>query len=143
MQTIADKIAKLEKFQREIEENVIEATKQHESQMIGMNQDNLFAGIDSEGDEIGPDYRPFTIELKRMLRQPTNRVTLKDTGDFYKSIFLTFGKTSIFFDAKDWKFPDLIKKYGSDILGITDEDLDDLRELIKPDLIELFRRETA
>ena len=142
MDSILSKIAKLQKFQDEIKTYPIELSKMHESQMIDWNQTNLYAGIDSEGDEIYPDYTDFTKDIKFQLRQPTNRVTLKDTGYFYRSIELEFGNQSFFFKATDYKYRDLQKKYGSKILGITDEDLIDLRLLILPDFIDLFRIKT-
>lgn len=145
MQTIAAKIAKLEKVQREIETYPIELSKKHESQIIDWNRTNLYAGIGSDGDEIYPDYTNYTKDIKDQLQQPTNRVTLKDTGNFYKSIVLKFNAKSIFFDATDYKYPSLRRKYQADgnvLLGITDEDLVDLRELIKPDFIQLIRQNT-
>jgi len=145
MQTIAAKIAKLEKVQREIETYPIELSKQHEAQIIDWNKVNLYAGIGSTGDEIYPDYTNYTKDIKDQLRQPSNRVTLKDTGRFYNSIELKFNLKDIFFNATDWKYPTLRTKYEEDgnvILGITDENMIDLRELIKPDLIELIRKKT-
>ena len=145
MQTIAAKIAKLEKVQREIETYPIELSKQHEAQIIDWNKVNLYAGIGSTGDEIYPDYTNYTKDIKYQLRQPSNRVTLKDTGRFYNSIELKFNLKDIFFNATDWKYPTLRTKYEEDgnvILGITDENMIDLRELIKPDLIELIRKKT-
>jgi len=145
MQTIAAKIAKLEKVQREIETYPIELSKQHEAQIIDWNKVNLYAGIGSTGDEIYPDYTNYTKDIKDQLRQPSNRVTLKDTGRFHNSIELKFNLKDIFFNATDWKYPTLRTKYEEDgnvILGITDENMIDLRELIKPDLIELIRKKT-
>ncbi len=78
MQTIAAKIAKLEKVQREIETYPIELSKQHEAQIIDWNKVNLYAGIGSTGDEIYPDYTNHTKDIKKQSRQLSNRVTLKD-----------------------------------------------------------------
>lgn len=51
--------------------------------------EQLYQGIDAKGvrlDSKGGSYSPFTILLKQRKGQPTNRVTLKDTGAFYRSI---------------------------------------------------------
>ena len=43
-------------------------------------------GKDSEGNNLFPPYASSTKKRKRRKGQPTNRVTLKDTGMFYKSV---------------------------------------------------------
>ena len=45
-------------------------------------------GIDSDGKTLG-DYSPYTIIQKEKKGQPTDRVTLFDEGDLYRS-FKTF-----------------------------------------------------
>jgi len=147
MQTIESKIEKIKKFQREVESHAINATKKHEAQMIDMNQMNMYAGFGSTGNAIKPDYTSRTMDLKESFRppQPTDRVTLKDFGNFYDSIHIVYKDLSFLFYARDSKYNELRNKYekdGNTLLGITDENLIDLRELIKPDLIEIFRRET-
>lgn len=37
-------------------------------------------GVLSDGEEIKPPYTPNTVAIKKRKGQPTNRVTLKDTG---------------------------------------------------------------
>lgn len=71
-------------------------------------------------------YKPLTIQIKTEKRQPTDRVTLRDTGDFHKSIHVEADQTYFEIVADDWKTDDLKFKYGDNILGLTDENLNEL-----------------
>ena len=66
--------------------------KQIQDTMIEFNQDQLQAGMDALGQTIntigGNPYRVFTIRIKRKEGKPmspADKVTLYDTGDFYKT----------------------------------------------------------
>lgn len=82
-------------------------------------------------------YTPYTIEIKRMKGQPTDRVTLRDTGDFESSFYITTNATEFEICASDAKTAKLIKKYGREILGLTDENIERLIEdYIRPGLLD-------
>lgn len=101
-----------------------------ETFVIDQNRKQLFAGIDGKGNEIVPEYSDFTYDVKIKVGQPTDRVTLKDTGAFYASIFIDYGTKYIYFDANDSKTNDLIDKYGGDILGLTESSIEILKKKI-------------
>jgi hypothetical protein len=61
------------------------------------------------------------VQLKNEKNQPTDRVTLRDTGDFHKSIKVDADRTYFEIYATDWKTDDLKEKYGDEILGLTPE----------------------
>lgn len=88
-------------------------------------------GIDSKSISLG-NYAPFTIREKISKGQPTDRVTLKDTGDFYKSFdvkVLGNGDVEIVADTIKYGFDgamDLTDIYGDDILGLSADSLDKL-----------------
>lgn len=85
-------------------------------------------------------YSPLTIEIKRKKGQPTNRVTLRDEGDFQSSFYLEVKDTQFEIKASDWKTEELIKKYGRQILGLTDENIASLIwEYIYPDIMRRTR----
>ena len=87
-------------------------------------QDQLFKrGVDSKGLSLGV-YAPFTIEAKRRKGQPTNRVTLRDTGDFHRTWTVTTKNGDIIIEADgDKSDKNLMDVYGEDIVGLTDENL--------------------
>ena len=102
-------------------------------------EDQLFKkGEDSLGNPITPGYTPFTIELKQAKGQPTNRVTLKDTGDFYNSFLayvdnagdIIINSDPIKIDSFTGAETDLTIKYGKDIIGLNEKSLSILNEKI-------------
>lgn len=81
-------------------------------------------------------YTPYTIEIKTIKHQPTDRVTLRDTGDFQESFYVEATDTQFVVKAADWKTEKLIKKYGRQILGLTRENLQELIwQYIYPELL--------
>ncbi len=81
-------------------------------------------GEDSTGKSLGK-YTPFTISEKRKKGQPTDRVTLKDTGEFYSSFEVKPFFGGFIIDANPIKDDtNLFKRYGEDIIGLNDENLE-------------------
>lgn len=118
----------------------------NDAYIIEMNaEEQLFErGINRLGVEI-MDYAPYspvTIEIKEAKGQPTNRVTLRDEGDFESSFFLEVGDKQFEIKASDFKTEDLIKKYGRQILGLTDENIAILIwQYIYPDLMDEAKKQ--
>lgn len=115
--------------------------EENEAFIVDMNAENQLyeQGVNSLGVEIS-DYRPYTpitIEFKRMKGQPTDRVTLRDTGDFESSFYIEVNDEQFEIRASDPKTETLIRKYGREILGLTNENLSTLiRDCIYPELLE-------
>lgn len=104
-----------------------EIVRDNDNILIDMNeQDQLFAkGVNRLGvriDEYRP-YSPFTIKVKIEKRQPYDRVTFMDTGEFYNSFFVETAEDRFYIKASDEKTDWLIKKYGAEIFGLTNESL--------------------
>ena len=69
-------------------------------------------------------YAPLTVKIKRAKGQPTNRVTLSDTGEFYASFVVKPYKGGFEIDADDEKPDhDLFEEFGSDVVGLNPENL--------------------
>jgi hypothetical protein len=118
----------------------------NEAYIIDMNaEEQLFEqGINRLGVEISDyaPYSPVTIAIKEAKGQPTNRVTLRDEGDFESSFFLEVGDKQFEIKASDFKTEDLIKKYGRQILGLTDENIAILIwQYIYPDLMDEAKKQ--
>ena len=135
---VADKIQALEKFQDNAERYVIEESKQFEKYILRSNtEEQLYRrGQDSEGFELFPSYTPFTVQLKQASGQPTDRVTLFDTGAFYESFYIDWRDTWFEIYAKDSKTPKLAGKYGPEIFGLDDNSTQDLIDNLKDPLLE-------
>lgn len=123
---------------------ISEIIKENEAWICDMNtEDQLYErGVNRVGVDI-MDYMPYTpktIEIKEVKGQPTNRVTLRDEGDFHSSFKLIIDKDKLTITAEDWKTEFLMRKYGRQILGLTDENAQELvNEYIYPDLLSKAR----
>lgn len=143
MKLIDDLLARVQEFERGLSSGqyLMEIVEDNEPYICDMNSEQqLFEqGVNRLGVSIMDyqPYRPLTIEYKRAKGQPYNRVTLRDTGDFHASFYVEATADKFEIKASDSKTPDLVKKYGKQILGLTDENKNELTwEYIYPDLIE-------
>lgn len=101
-------------------------------------------GILSNGVEIS-SFAPYSstyAELKAVSGLLTNNnpeiVNLYFTGSFYSGAFLTITKDSVIIDSRDEKRDELVKQYGEDIFGHTDENIN---RLINELLLELLQKQ--
>ena len=120
----------------------IARTNEFKTLVIRLNtQEQLFKkGEDSRGkslESIGGGYSPFTIEIKKSKGQPTNRVTLKDTGAFYQTFDVVPFKGGFRIVADPIKDEtNLFTEWGDDIVGLTQENLQIVIDLYKEKLLE-------
>lgn len=126
---ISGLIDKFKKVGEELDTGTIakKIVRDNDNILIDMNaQDQLYAnGVNRLGvriDEYQP-YRPLTIQVKIEKRQPYDRVTLKDTGEFYDSFYVETAEDRFYIKASDEKTNWLIKKYGAEIFGLTNDSL--------------------
>lgn len=126
---ISGLIDKFKKVGEELDTGEIakKIVRDNDNILIDMNaQDQLYAkGVNRLGvriDEYQP-YRPLTIQVKIEKRQPYDRVTLKDTGEFYDSFYVETEEDRFYIKASDEKANWLIKKYGAEIFGLTNDSL--------------------
>ena len=116
---------------------IIDATKLQKKLIIRLNTDEqLYKGIDANSKAITPTYTSYTIAIKRRKGQPTDRVTLKDEGDFYKSFDIAFSNDEFEIKATDIKRASLQRKYGSNILGLNEDSRNELAKAILPIVIK-------
>ncbi len=123
---------------------IAKIVQEFEPEICDMNSEvQLFEqGVNNLGVSI-MDYAPYspkTIEIKEIKGQPTDRVTLRDEGDFHGSFFLQIYADRFEIRASDSKSEWLQKKYGRQILGLTAENQKELaEEYIYPELLTKAR----
>lgn len=128
-------------FQQEVDSVIIEIVKENENLVIQMNVQNLFAGIKNNGERIVPPYKPSTVKRKKRKGQPFDRVTTRDEGKHHESIFIKYKEDEFELDAEDFKKQYLIRKYGSELYGLTEENIERLKGIIKEKIsFELRKR---
>lgn len=114
------------KFINEIEKNVFQILQSTIGQFDYVLKDfitnkQLFRqGIDGEGKKL-PGYARTTIRIKLSKGQPVDRTTTVDEGDFHASIEIKefTDRFEVSSNVSYDKF--IIKRYGQDILKITNE----------------------
>lgn len=106
--------------------------------LVDIQQEQMYEGLDANGQPIQPAYTPFTIAIKKTKGQPTDRVTLKDTGSFYRKQFARFHADHAVIDSKDKKTAELKQKYGEDIFGLNDSRREEFGNLLRWDLQVIF-----
>jgi hypothetical protein len=140
MGKIRDIISKLQRdgSKEALEKSLLSIVKANQAGVIDLNLSQLSEGKDSDGKEIQPPYSPLTVMIKKSKGQPTDRVTLRDEGDFYSKFTLESQKFPITLDSKDLKTPKLTEKYGSEIFGLTEKSKDELVQEIKPEVQDYY-----
>jgi len=97
-------------------------------------------GVDSEGvplSSIGGDYANPTKDIKQFLGLPIDRVTLYQEGDFYRSWRFRQNATGFTLEADTIKEgEDLRDRWGSNIIGLTDESIQALNIEVIPRIID-------
>lgn len=96
----------------------------------------------SEGVE-GYTYSEVTIEIKKRKNQPTNRVTLFDTGDFYKTFNIIATDKAFIIEADDDKNGDnLFDKYDeSKVIKFSEDSIKQLKEYFDKKILDKINEE--
>lgn len=106
-----------------IQDSVSETTEE----LKNYQQQQMFFGSDSEGQPIRrldgkyAVYAPLTEFIKAQKGQPFDRVTLRDTGSFYRGIQVRVQPGKVMISSMDEKQDSLIERYGATILGLNAE----------------------
>ena len=119
------------------------STPESKKLIIRLNtQEQLFeSGEDSRGikletiDSTGRQgYTSRTIQIKRVKGQPTDRVTLKDTGDFYDSFRVISRPNEIEIVANTFKDGENLEdRWGNFIIGLQEGSLNEvIKNIIEP-----------
>lgn len=145
LDAINEKLGQLKKAQGKMEAVALKVAMEHDYLIIDFNaEDQLYdRGVTAEDVPIlnYMPYSPVTIDIKQEKGQPTDRVTLRDEGDFHESFKVEIENNAIKISAEDDKTGSLIWKYGSDIFGLNDENLSELRKFyVMPGMIEYLKK---
>lgn len=122
--TIKNLIYRLRRFNEVLDSSLAECVQQDERLLIYYVQQQQLYDRGENGDEVEiMSYAPYaerTIQNKKKAGQPYDRVTLKKTGKFYRSMYLHVDDEGFAIRASDEKTDKLVAKYGAKILRLTD-----------------------
>ena len=137
---------RLRKFKDSLDDMLEGIIREKEDIIISaVVDDQLFRrGVNGKDVKIW-SYAPYaksTIKAKKKKGQPTTRVTLRDTGDFHKSVYLVYGGNGFYLTSQDEKAKDLREKYGDEIFRLTNKNLTRILNVhIKKELIKRLRQQ--
>lgn len=142
MKRISQLISHLREFEADIGKYFEDETKRSENEILMANISQMYdSGENRAGEKIQPPYVPLTVSIKKQKGQPTNRVTLRDTGEFHASLGIEYLPEGFAITADDWKRDKLVAKYGKEILGLQDEFVAFLaKERYLPRMIDELRK---
>jgi len=132
----------------DVDDLALEIAKQDSLQdlVIELNTEKQLydKGEDSTGrtlESIGGAYTPFTVSIKKAKGQPTDRVTLLDTGEFYASFTIKPFKGGFTIDADPNKDDtNLFEEWGDDVVGLNDENLQIVINFFRDAILEKINR---
>lgn len=135
---------KLRKFKDILNDCLIDCIQQDEKLLVSMVRDiQLYErgenGKAAAGRRFGDGvpimsykpYMPRTIKNKKKKNQPYDRVTLKDSGAFYRSMYVEVDEDGFSIEASDKKTAKLKEKYGDEILRLSDFHFKQYLDLIR------------
>jgi len=127
MDTIEQWVATCERIDAKtsVFEAIREALKEFRAQILELNKKQLEdKGIDSHNIKL-PPYSEGYKKIRAARGLPTDRTTLKFTGDFHNAFYQLVFDQMTELGSRDLKAESLEKRYG-DIFGLTDENLEKL-----------------
>lgn len=96
-------------------------------------------GVDEDGEVIG--FYSYVTSLINPEKKFNTHFTLEDSGEFYKSMYLVALKDSIVIEADGQKEDEnLFEKYGDGIIGLTEENMERLRQIVRQKFIDYAKK---
>ena len=142
---IEDKLKRIETI--DVERIIDESLREIEKFILDLNREQLYekGEIDVTKPGLREYYAEGTIRQKRKKAKfkKTEYVTLRWEGDFYDSFQLIVFKEKFIIQAKDLKWSNWLEpnpRFGK-ALGLTKESKEELRDNIRPIIIEKIRHE--
>ena len=138
--SIRNLVYRLRKFKDILDDELKNTIEDNEKYLIDCVRLQLDMGLDGNMRKIIPPYALSTIKKKIKKGQPYDRVTLKDTGEFYESLYVEFDSGGFRILSNDEKVKYLVAKYGEAILRIDNEDFTRfIRFVVRPELQEKLK----
>lgn len=136
MEAIAEIKNRLQTIQSELPRLLKETFEELSATVEDFNIFQLREGQRADGTFL-PDYSPRSVNV---FGKPPGPIRLFDEGDFYRGITLKVTDQGIELEGLDIKSEMLKLRYGDEIIGLSEESIDQLgRDYVRPLLEEKIR----
>lgn len=134
---LLDIVRRLERVRNDLPQLLAEVIEENKSLIEDMNIAQLQRGERSDG-AVLPDYSPTSVFK---YGKPPGPIKLFDTGAFYRGITARIYKNSLDMDNTDSKTAMLALRYGEEIIGLQEENVEAVKfDIVKPGLIDKARK---
>ena len=117
--------------------------KDNTPEILALNRDQMWEEgiVDVNNPSAILQYAPSTVaaKKKRARYKRTDHITLKWTGDFHKGMFIKQEPDQFTIMSKNVPYPGFMDGRFGNALGLTEKSKEELRKLIKADLIIGFK----
>lgn len=138
--TISEAIEKLERLNLDV--IVRAAISETAEEYAELNREQWAEGRASDGGSITPStYTPEYEKTKSKEGLQTAFVDLYRTGGFYRGYTLQPDNQKILLSSDVDYEKYISKKYGPEIYGLTPENIDRYREIVRPVIMELVKQQ--
>lgn len=140
---LQNKIKALQAFS--FKDELITIVEDNREKLADLQASQLAQGVNSKGQQINPQYRPFTVEQKLKygvgLGRVVDRVTFFSSGDLYRSLSAQIAGTKFKISSPSFKFDKMIKRSGVDVVGLNIESRRDfIMEVTRPGILDAYDR---
>lgn len=111
-----------------------ESIKEHEAEISDLNTEQMNQGIKGDGTDIGTYAN---IGYKGRLKP----VDLYDTGSFHDKVYVELYDEVFDMNSRDSKTAKIVAKYGESVLDLTNENVVNTGQIVKPTFIEKVREQ--
>lgn len=131
----------------DVKRAAISIVAERKEDIIDKNREQLMDGFNKEKKRL-KKYASTQYAARKNRRNPVpgyGNPDLYDTGSFQQAMKLNIQSTNLYeITSTDSKTPDLKKKYGNEIFGLTTDSKDDVKyEIINPGLVDYIKKETG
>jgi hypothetical protein len=147
MKALADLLKRIIGIEKKADKFFVEILKDSnvQAQIIDLNLEQMYeGGIDSEGNSLG-QYAQITVSYWKPLARSLgndgrkDHITLKDTGEFYKSFRIKLENDGFRITANAIKEDTDLAQIYPKVIGLSKESKAMVSELITPYFIESIR----
>ena len=138
-------IKRLETFQANIPEHVMDIVKENQNDIVKYVTDiqHYMEGIRGSDGAVMMSYMPYaesTIKRKISKGQPTDRVTLRDTERLHDETEIIFGADEFEITSPVEYLIWVLRRYGEGVMALSDEHVESIKiAMIRPGMIEKLK----